>query len=242
MNLAGNARDAMPAGGRLVFAMRRRVLADRVVGDLVAGQYVELAVSDEGTGIPDDLLPHLFEPFFSTKGARGTGLGLATCFGIVAQAGGTIRVESALGKGTTFRVFLPAADAGQAAVVSPLAARDVRRVLVVDDDASVREMTTRMLRSDGHEVHTASTLAEARRVLEDDSIALDAVLTDVVLGNERGTDLIEPCRRTRPQARIVVTSGYTPDPGASQSQAMRGAGFLPKPFGRDQLLRALRGL
>jgi PAS domain S-box-containing protein len=242
MNLAGNARDAMPAGGRLVFAMRRRMLADRVVGDLVAGEYVVLEVRDQGTGIPEDMLPHLFEPFFSTKGVRGTGLGLATCFGIVAQAGGTIRVESTLGKGTTFRVFLPAAGAGQAAVDAPLAAREVRRVLVVDDDASVREMTTRMLRSEGHEVHTASTLAEARRFMEDPGIPLDAMLTDVVLGDENGTDLIEPFHRARPHARIVVTSGYTPDPSASESLAKHEAGFLPKPFGRDQLIKALRGL
>jgi two-component system, cell cycle sensor histidine kinase and response regulator CckA len=242
MNLAGNARDAMPTGGRLIFTMRRRLLGDRVVADLVAGEYLVLEVKDQGVGISDDVLPHLFEPFFSTKGARGTGLGLATCFGIVAQAGGTIRVESVLARGTAFRVFLPAATAGPPPALDPRVPREVRRVLVVDDDASVREMTSRMLRSEGHEVHTAATLAEARQVLDDHSVALDAMLTDVVLGNESGMDLIEPCHRARPQARIVVTSGYTPDSTASESLALYEAGFLPKPFSRNQLLDALRGV
>ncbi len=241
MNLARNAADAMPTGGRVQFAMRRRVLGDREVGDLVAGHYVELEVNDQGVGIPEDVLPHLFEPFFSTKGVRGTGLGLATCFSIVAQAGGTIRVASETGKGTTFRVFLPAGDGVQQSVAGQAVPRDVRRVLVLDDDTNVRDMTTRMLRSEGHEVYAASTLSEARRILESDGMHLDAMLIDVVLGKERGTDLLEECRRIRPQARIVVTSGYTPDPGASEALATHGAVFLPKPFGRDQLLRALRG-
>ena len=241
MNLAGNARDAMPSGGQVTFTMRRRVLTDPGVNDLVAGEYVELEVKDQGTGIPDDVLPHVFEPFFSTKGALGTGLGLATCFGIAAQAGGTIHAQSTLGKGSTFRVFLPAAGAAQAPANVPQAARDVHRVLVVDDDANVRDTTIRMLRSEGHEVYAAATLAEARRVLEDGDIQLDAMMTDVVLGAERGTDLIESCHRVRPTTRIVVTSGYTPDAHASQVLMKHQAIFLSKPFRREHLLKALRG-
>jgi signal transduction histidine kinase/CheY-like chemotaxis protein len=241
MNMAVNARDAMPEGGRLRFLLGRRRLAEREVPELPAGDYAELRVQDDGAGIPPEVLPHVFEPFFSTKGAHGTGLGLATCFGIVAQARGSIRVVSEMGNGTTFCVLLPAAEAAEApeAVVSVRPA--ARRVLVVDDEAAVRETTARVLRAEGFEVHLASTLAEARRVLADRTIALDAVLTDVVLSDERGIDLLDDCRRERPRARVVVTSGYTPDIGASRVLSRFGAAFLPKPFGRDDLVRALGG-
>jgi two-component system, cell cycle sensor histidine kinase and response regulator CckA len=241
MNLASNARDAMPSGGLLRLRLRKRELGDREVRDLVAGRYLELEMGDEGTGIPQDVLPHIFEPLFSTKGSAGSGLGLATCFGIAVQAGGAIDVTSRVGKGTTFRVLLPAAEGPEAPRTKSAQPRDVRHVLVVDDDAGVREMTTRMLRADGLEVLAASTLAEARSFLDDGRIDIDAVVTDVVLGAERGTDLIATCHRSRPQARIVVTSGYTPEPDASAVVDATGVGFLPKPFGRDQLLAALRG-
>jgi two-component system, cell cycle sensor histidine kinase and response regulator CckA len=241
LNLAGNARDAMPAGGRLLIRLRKRDLADREVGDLVAGPYVELEVHDEGVGIPRDVLAHVFEPLFTTKGKRGTGLGLATCFGIAIQAGGTIDFASEVGEGTTFRVLLPAAGAAEAGIALPATPLEVKRVLLVDDDANVREMTARMLRAEGHEVLAASTLAEARAVVDDGKIHLDALVTDVVLGADQGTDLIAPCRKSRPGMRIVVMSGYTPDPGASATVAAGGAAFLAKPFGRDQLLRVLRG-
>jgi len=241
LNLAANARDAMPSGGRVLLRLGKRDLGDREVGDLVAGRYVELEVQDEGVGIPRDVLPHVFEPLFTTKGKLGTGLGLATCFGIAVQAGGTIDVISEVGKGTTFRVLLPAAGAAEASIAWPPTPLEVKRVLVVDDDANVREMTARMLRAEGHEVLAASTLAEARAILDDDQVHLDALVTDVVLGGEQGTDLIAPCRKSRPEMRIVVTSGYAPDPNASSTVAAGGAVFLAKPFGRDQLLRVLRG-
>jgi CheY-like chemotaxis protein len=241
LNLAGNARDAMPSGGRLLFRLRARNLGDREIGDLVAGRYVELEVQDEGVGISPDVLPHVFEPLFTTKGTLGTGLGLATCFGIAIQAGGTIEVASEVGKGTTFRLLLPAAGAPDASIAVPATPSEVKRVLVVDDDANVREMTARMLRAEGHEVLAASTLAEARAILDDHAVRLDALVTDVVLGAEQGTDLISPCRKARPETRIVVMSGYAPDPNASATVAASGAAFLAKPFGRDQLLRALRG-
>jgi len=241
MNLAGNARDAMPSGGRLFISTRQRTLADREVGDLLAGPYIELAVRDQGMGIPSHVLPRVFEPLFSTKGGRGTGLGLATCHSIALQVGGAIQVDSEEGKGATFRVLLPVADAAPSPVPVPAAPLDLRRVLVVDDDASVRDLTIRMLRAEGHDVLAASTLAEARAVLADATAHLDAMVTDVVLGQERGTDLIAPGRVAWPRMRIVVTSGYAPDPGASEAVARHGAVFLPKPFGRDQLLRALHG-
>ncbi len=241
INLAANARDAMPSGGRLAFALERRVLADREVADLVAGVYIELRVSDEGAGIAKEALPHVFEPLFSTKGPRGTGLGLATCLSIAAEAAGTIQVESEPGKGATFRVLLPAADGAEPPKMAPVAPSKVKRVLVVDDDAAVLATTTRMLRAEGYDVVTASTIRQARTLLDDPSMRLDAMIADVVLRDDRGTDLVAPCRRAWPEARIVVISGYAPDPGASETVATQGAVFLPKPFGRDQLLLALRG-
>jgi signal transduction histidine kinase len=241
LNLASNARDAMPGGGRLRITARRRTLADRDVGDLVAGTYVELAVSDEGTGIPRDVLPHLFEPFYSTKRGLGTGLGLATCHGIAVQAGGAIQVDTRPGRGTTFRVCFPIADSRAQAPAVSSAASEPEHVLVVDDDPGVREMTTRMLCAEGREVRTASTLDEARAILDDPRARVDVLLTDVVIGAERGTDLILPYRKARPKLRIVVMSGYTPDPSASEIVTGQGVEFLPKPFGRDQLLRSLQG-
>lgn len=241
INLAANARDAMPSGGRLSFELRRRTLGDREVADLVAGAYVELTVTDEGAGIPNEALPHVFEPLFTTKGQRGTGLGLATCLSISAQAGGSIQVESEAGKGTSFRVLLPAADGSEPITGSPDGAPNLERVLVVDDDAPVLAMTTRMLKAEGYEVISAPTMAQARAILGDPKVRLDAMITDVVLRENRGTDLVAPFREAWPHARIVVVSGYAPDPGASETVATHGAVFLAKPFGRDQLLHALRG-
>ena len=241
MNLAGNARDAMPSGGRLFVRVHLRTLRDREVQDLVAGPYVELAVRDEGTGIPPEVLPHLFEPLFTTKGTLGTGLGLATCHGIAAQAGGAIAVESQLRRGTTFRVYLPIAEPGPIVPAAPVVQQNRRQVLIVDDDPSVRSMMARMLKSEGHEVRAAATLAEARAILEDRAIPLDVLVTDVVLGRDRGTDLVAPSLAARPGLHVVVTSGYTPEPRPSETVATSGATFLPKPFSRDALLRALHG-
>jgi PAS domain S-box-containing protein len=241
MNLAGNARDAMPSGGQVLVRARVRTLGDRQVQDLVAGQYVELSVRDEGTGISPEVLPHLFEPLFTTKGTLGTGLGLATCHGIAAQAGGAITVESELRRGTTFRVYLPIAETGPIAPAAPAVQQNRRQVLIVDDDPSVRSMMSRMLKSDGHEVRAAATLAEARAILDDRSIPLDVLVTDVVLGRDRGTDLVAPSLASRPGLRVVVTSGYTPEPRSSETVASSGATFLAKPFSRDSLLRALHG-
>jgi hypothetical protein len=205
-----------------------------------ADDYLELEVRDDGVGIPPEVLPHVFEPFFSTKGAKGTGLGLATCYGIVTQAGGTIRVESEVGRGTTFFVRLPVVDSDPASERAPRSSRAVRQVLVVDDESIVRDTVARMLQAEGFEVRTAATLAEGRAVLRDRSIAIDLLLADVMLGEERGIDLIADCRRDRPDSRIVMMSGYTPDVGASHALALSGAAFLAKPFARDALLAVVR--
>jgi len=239
-NLAVNARDAMPRGGRLRLTVGQRILKDREIGALPAARYVELTVADDGVGIAEDVLPHVFEPFFSTKGEAGTGLGLATCHSVVTELGGSIVVESTPGTGTTFRVLLPACEGDESVAVEPKGAPAVKRVLVVDDEVAVRETTARMLRSGGYDVLTASTLTEAHEILSDERVALDALLTDVVLNGERGTDLLERCRDLRPDARMLVMSGYTSDPGAADTLVSLGAHFLPKPFDREQLLKAIQ--
>jgi PAS domain S-box-containing protein len=239
MNFAANARDAMPAGGRFRIAATSRRLLDREVGDLLSGDYVELRLQDTGIGLSADVLNRLFEPFFSTKGSQGTGLGLATCQAIVTQAGGKISVQSVLGQGATFCVLLPVARRRIETPKVPFPARGQRRVLVVDDDASVRDLITRMLESEGFEVVTASTSGEARTHIRDNDLELDAMVTDVVLGQERGTDLLLVARAERPDMRILVISGYTPEPESAYALTRSGAAFLAKPFGRDQLLTAL---
>jgi PAS domain S-box-containing protein len=243
LNMVVNARDAMPAGGGLRFILRSGKGSDPKVGQDGASaidEYVDLEVRDEGVGIPPEVLPHVFEPFFSTKGAKGTGLGLATCYGIVTQAGGTIRVESEVGRGTAFFVRLPAVGSDRASEVTPRNGGAVRRVLVVDDESIVLDTVARMLRSEGFEVCTAANLAEGRSVLRDGSIAIDLLLADVMLGAERGTDLIADCRRDRPEARVVIMSGYAADLDASDTLASSGAAFLAKPFARDALLAVVR--
>jgi CheY-like chemotaxis protein len=240
MNLAVNARDAMPQGGKLSFSLRERILDKDGIAPLPAGRYVELAVADQGTGIPDDVLPRLFDPFFTTKGEGGTGLGLATCHSIVSQLKGNVAVETVLGKGTTFRILLPALGKVDVRSVSNMQRAQAKRVLVVDDEAAVREMTARMLRSVGFEVRSAANLAEAKQVLEARDTELDVVLTDIMLSGESGTDLVGVVHALRPKARVVVMSGYTPNPDAARVLVENGAEFLPKPFVMAQLLEAIR--
>lgn len=240
MNLVVNGRDAMADGGRLTLGLRLRHVARHEVEALAPGDYVEFRVTDEGTGIAADVLPHLFDPFFTTKGESGTGLGLATCASVASQLGGAIDVETAPGKGSTFRVLLPASThAVSQEPVDPPAPVRVTRVLVVDDERTVRETTARILQASGYSVFTAATLADARSLIDDVSFDFDALITDVVLSGERGTDLLEHSRRLRPRIKILVMSGFTPDPGAAAALSRYAAGFLPKPFRREQLLKAL---
>lgn len=242
MDLAMNARDAMPNGGTLTFSLGRFEVAPGTAS-LAAGPYAELTVLDEGTGIPDAIRPHIFEPLFTTKGDAGTGLGLPTCLNIVSEARGSISVESRPNRGTTFRIRLPSSALSSVRPSqrpSPVPA-PILRVLVVDDEPAPRETAARMLRASGFEVVVASSFDQARRCIEDPELELDALLTDVMLRGELGTDLLEDCRRRRPKIRIVVMSGYSPNPEASRKVLAVSAKFLPKPFTREALIRALGG-
>jgi two-component system, cell cycle sensor histidine kinase and response regulator CckA len=233
----------MPTGGKFRLEVRSRELAPHQLAELEPGTYVELTASDTGSGIAPDVIPHLFEPFFTTKPeSRGTGLGLATCYGIARQCGGTITVETAQGKGSTFRVLLPADQSVPVVIereLTPPAGTPGQRVLLVDDDPAIIKMVGRMLSTVGFEVVTAGTLLDAERELHDLSRPIDVLVTDVMLGNDRGTTLVPRARELWPRIRIVVISGYAPEPEATAALLGKQATFLAKPFDRRALLTAL---
>ncbi len=250
MNLVVNARDAMPHGGQLVIETANVSLDAeyaRLQPDLPEGIYVMLAVSDSGSGMTPEVKARLFEPFFTTKPVgTGTGLGLATCHGIVKQSGGHIVVYSEPGRGSTFKVYLPALAVDRRSAQPDVPARcDVEgggeTILVVEDEASVRDFTTDVLRNLGYTVVTASNGVEALKCFSsrDD---IDAILSDVVMPDMGGAELAKRVRLISPHVRILFTSGYTYDALGEQDLLGPNAAFLSKPFGTTQLGLALRDL
>jgi PAS domain S-box-containing protein len=256
VNLAVNARDAMPDGGQLLVETRR---AQIELGDLGAwpgaklGPHAELRVTDSGTGIAPEHLAHIFEPFFTTKDVgKGTGLGLATVFGIVQEHGGWLRVESEVARGTRFEVFLPlsdhpaALDAGADGAASPMAAsRGTESILVVEDEESVRRLVQRLLSAAGYHVFTAASGADALVLLEQGALEVDLVLTDLIMpGGVSGQDLGRRLHETRPEQRILYMSGYPRESSARDGQDRlrlpAGARTLAKPFTRASLLLSVR--
>jgi len=240
VNLALNARDAMPDGGTLEIVTRVEEHATPVLAvgnELPPGRYAVLAVADTGVGMDDETLERAFEPFYSTKGpGKGTGLGLATVFGIVSQSGGGIVVDSTLGAGTRFEIHLPAVAAAEVSEppARPGAPREIRRVLLVDDDASVRQLVQILLERMGLTVVAAASSEEALAALDDE---LDAVVADALLGRgDDGGDLLAEIRRRvgRPIA-LVLTSGWT----RAEEPPAAGIVFLRKPFDAAELRSAL---
>lgn len=241
-NLAVNARDAMPNGGTLTIATRNVQLstgsevADAV---LAKGDYVCLDVSDTGHGMSPEVLEHLFEPFFTTKEVgKGTGLGLATIYGIVKQHGGDIAVRSEVGRGSVFSVYLPAAarvETQAQAAPSAIAARGSERVLLVEDDPAVRSTVRRALQRLGYSVIEASNGAEAieRLAQTDEQPAL--VITDLVMPQMGGLELVRVLRASHPDLRVLFTSGYTEDAAALATAVDAGNFYLQKPFNVAEL-------
>ena len=246
MNLAVNARDAMPRGGTLTIETSNATLDEhdvKVHEGPTPGPYVTLTVRDTGTGIPPEIKARLFEPFFTTKElGKGTGLGLATVHGIVERYGGHVGVESDIGKGSSFTVYLPAAFLADVPVKPPAPAPAPRAasqtVLVVDDAEGVRELAKRLLQRQGYKVFTASNEDDAWRIVEAQSI--DLLLTDVVMPGASGPELMEQLIAKRPGLKVLYMSGYTEEAIVHHGVLDPGIAFLHKPFTSETLGRKIR--
>jgi two-component system cell cycle sensor histidine kinase/response regulator CckA len=242
VNLVANARDAMPDGGRLTLRATRLEPTEGAP----AGR-VGISVGDTGIGIPAEVLEKIFEPFFTTKElGHGTGLGLATVAGVVEQMGGEVSVESILGEGSTFAVTLPRERSGDGSGNGPDAdgAGDDgprhagRTVLIVEDQAQVRGLVERLVTAAGYTVLGAASGSEALELLRDEGVSVDLLLTDMILPDLHGGDLVRRALEIQAGLRVVYTSGYAGE-SVTREGMPRGDGFLAKPYGSDDLRRAL---
>jgi signal transduction histidine kinase len=248
MNLAVNARDAMPNGGRLTIETMNVDLDDtyaRHHQSVEPGPYVMLAVSDTGCGMDAGTQAKIFEPFFTTKGpGKGTGLGLATVYGIVKQSGGNIWVYSELGKGTAFKVYLPRVEDAimPLAVASPPAdtLRGTETVLLVEDDEMVRALTQAILERYGYTVLAPRTIQDALRFAEADPRPLHLLLTDTVMPGMNGPELAQQLLLIRPHMRVLHMSGYTDKAFPNSGSQGPGGSFIQKPFTPQTLARKVR--
>jgi CheY-like chemotaxis protein len=241
LNLVVNARDAMPDGGNLDVAVGHRTVAGDVPGEPPPGRYEVLTVRDSGMGMDTETVTRIFEPFFTTKEqGRGTGLGLATVYGIVTARGGTIRVDTAPGRGATFDVYFPAAPPGTADDRRGPALGGSETVLLVEDDALVRESLAHTLHGVGYNVLEATDGVAALRVLDSVSGTVDVIITDVVMPIMGGRELARRARLMQPQMRILFISGHAPN--VMEDGFGAGEAFLTKPFEPAALLRRVREL
>jgi two-component system, cell cycle sensor histidine kinase and response regulator CckA len=248
MNLAVNSRDAMPGGGSLAVSTANVVLDEAFLKankGAVPGPHVVLSVRDTGCGMDDETISHIFEPFFTTKEAgKGTGLGLATVYGIVKQSGGYIEVESAVGRGTTFRVYFPRCDTTAADAPAPALSKarvtGSETILVVEDEKAVRKVVSRALEGKGYTVLAAADGDQAFRVSAAHRGAIDLLITDMVLPGIGGRDLAERLRSSFPGMRVLYMSGYADAAGPPSDPTAARHSFLQKPFKTDSLLRKVR--
>ncbi len=259
LNLGVNARDAMPRGGRLRIVTSETVLTDDdtrpEATELPSGEYVILHVSDTGVGMNKETLAHIFEPFFTTKGpGQGTGLGLATVYGIIKQSGGGVIVDSIPGKGSTFRIYLPAERAPVDEPAPPLPPvvrprQEAETILVVEDEEIVRELVCTVLADQGYRVLHApdGRAALALATGEGDGAnrpppQFDLLITDVVMPGISGPDLVALLTVQRPELRVLYVSGYSENDISDQGIIHPGIQFLEKPFSPDALVRKVRGV
>lgn len=248
LNLVLNARDAMPQGGEITIETFPAAIdqGQPTHGAVMpAGNYVVIAVSDNGVGMDEATKQHIFEPFFTTKGSnQGTGLGLASVYGIVKQSNGFIWVYSELGKGTTFKVYLPATTQAPALAANPLSATLAtgnETILVVEDQAELLDVMVEVLSDCGYKVIQASDYSTAMASLPADLDSINLLITDVVMpgdkiGAQLAMELIEKC----PKLKVIFISGYTSDSKNIRQLMGRGAAFLPKPFTPSQLTSKVR--
>jgi len=251
VNLAVNARDAMPAGGTMTIRTRNLTADDAAAfpyRPLPAADYVLLEIEDTGSGIPPEVQGRIFEPFFSTKEVgKGTGLGLSTVYGIVKQTEAFIYFDSTMGKGTVFRIFIPryVAPEGEkaAAVVEEPKISDLTgsaTILLVEDEEAVRSFAVRALASRGYRVYEASSGVEALEVMEEAGGKIDLVVSDVVMPELDGPSLLRELRKTRPELKIIFISGYAEEAFKKNLPEGEAFHFLPKPFSLKQLAIAVK--
>jgi len=244
VNLVANARDASPEGGTITVATRRRTLDEAYVrehAEVVAGEYVELTVSDTGPGVPVELQARIFEPFFTTKPVgRGTGLGLATVYGIVRRANGYVTVRSVPGQGATFVVHLPLVGARPSEAPRPVQARSARAVLVIEDDDRVRAITLRILRGAGYRVLEAASGPEALEHLRANPTDVALVVSDIVMPIMDGFQTLAKLRELRSDLPCLFVTGFSHEEGAAR--AMDRVRVLEKPFVPSTLLANVSAL
>jgi len=249
MNLVVNARDAMPKGGKLTIETGNVQLSESFAAGQIGvapGSYVAISIADTGVGMDEETQSHLFEPFFTTKNpGRGTGLGLATAYGIIRQSGGAIRIWSQLGRGTTARIYLPPAEAKdgarsetKAAATGPLTGAEC--ILVVEDETRVRKLIVDILTAKGYGVLEATRGEDALRVARTHKGVIDLAVVDVVMPEISGPDLVRKLTRLRPDVRVLYISGYTDEAVVHHGIPESSTAFLQKPFLPDELARKVR--
>jgi CheY-like chemotaxis protein len=249
MNLAVNARDAMPKGGRLLIETSEKVVDENVARlnpDALPGRYACLSVSDTGCGIPPEALSRIFEPFYTTKGpGKGTGLGLATVFGIVKQHQGWIKVDSKPDQGSNFQIFLPVSkikpEASAHAAAQPKPRGGTETILLVEDELAVRTLTRAILERHGYKMLEATNGVEALDLWREHRGTVALLLTDLVMpAGMSGQQLARQVQTEKPALKVVFISGYSADLAGHELQLRHGENFLQKPFTPDQILRTIR--
>ena len=244
LNLCLNARDAMPDGGALTIKTANARSSDHAPLDGREGDLVMLCVSDTGEGMDDETRDRIFEPFFTTKPeGKGTGLGLSTVYGIVKQSGATITVETARGKGTSFRIFFPRSDAELSTPEVAVPRRQgTERLLLVEDDRSVRELAERILKGLGYKVTACPGGKDALRSFAAAPDEIDIVVTDLIMPGMSGRELVQALHQIRPHLKALFISGYTEDEIIRRGLHDPGMAFLQKPFTADELSNQVRTL
>ncbi len=251
MNLAVNARDAMPSGGKLTIEISNVTLDDnyaRVHAPLQPGEYVMVAISDTGAGMDTETQSHIFEPFFTTKGPKGTGLGLSTVYGIIKQSGGYIWVYSEVGRGTTFKIYLPRVPSTGQALTAPVASTvqyhnvepGTETVLLVEDEANLRYLARQYLEKQGYKVIEAADGAVAMQIAVAHEGVIHLLLTDVIMPGMNGRELAQRISEIRPNVKILYMSGYTENVVGHNGMLDAGVRLLQKPFNLRDLKSKVR--
>jgi PAS domain S-box-containing protein len=249
VNLAVNARDAMPQGGQLILETNQTWLDQeyaRLHPEVAPGEYILLSVSDTGVGMTEEVKAHLFEPFYTTKEKdKGTGLGLATCYGIVSQSGGHLSVESEPGRGTTFKIYLPRTGEEPESPPTYEESEEVpggtETILLVEDNPSTLELIAYILREQGYTVLKAEDGYEALRVAQEHKGGdIHLLLTDIVMPRMSGIELTDRLQKAHPAMKVLLTSGYVDDIQSLREKLKPGSAFIQKPFMPDSLARKVR--